>query len=156
MQYRAANNKVKRMMKDAKENWIGSCCNEIDNSLARNNSKKAYQIVKDLTKERHVTTSTIKNKGGEALTEEQDIMNRWTEYCNDLHNQPSGGDQSVLKCPNRPIEDPHPILREEVALAIKSLNEGKSPGVNNIPAELVKTGGEYTIDVMTIMCNRIW
>ena len=43
------NNNIKRCMKKAKENWIGEQCSEIEESLRKNNSKRAYQLVKDLT-----------------------------------------------------------------------------------------------------------
>ena len=36
-------------MKKAKENWIGDQCSEIEDNLRKNNSKRAYQLVKDLT-----------------------------------------------------------------------------------------------------------
>ena len=38
-----------RCMKKAKENWIGERCCEIEENLRKNNSKRAYQLVKDLT-----------------------------------------------------------------------------------------------------------
>ena len=38
-------------MKRAKENWIGEQCSEIEENLRKNNSKRAYQLVKDLTTE---------------------------------------------------------------------------------------------------------
>ena len=37
-----------------------------------------------------------------------------------------------------------------------SLKRGKSAGVDNIPAELVRAGGETMINVLTEICNRIW
>ena len=36
-------------MKKAKQNWIGEQCSEIEEDLRKNNSKRAYQLVKDLT-----------------------------------------------------------------------------------------------------------
>ena len=36
-------------MKKAKENWIGEQCSETEENLRKNNSKRAYQRVKDLT-----------------------------------------------------------------------------------------------------------
>ena len=50
----------------------------------------------------------------------------------------------------------YPILREEVEVAVKSLKKGKSAGVDNIPLEVVKTGGKAMIDVLLIICNKIW
>ena len=47
--YREVNNNIKRSMKKAKENCIGEQCNEIEENLRKNNSKRAYQLVKDLT-----------------------------------------------------------------------------------------------------------
>ena len=46
--YKKVNN-IKRCMKEAKENWIGEQCSEIEGNLSKNNSKRAYQLVKDLT-----------------------------------------------------------------------------------------------------------
>ena len=36
-------------MKKAKENWIVEQCSEIEENLRNNNSKRAYELVKDLT-----------------------------------------------------------------------------------------------------------
>ena len=47
--YKEVNNNIKRCMKKAKENWIGEQCSEIKENLRKNNSKRAYQLVKDLT-----------------------------------------------------------------------------------------------------------
>ena len=46
---RKVNNNIKRCMKKAKENWIGEQCSETEENLKKNNSKRAYQLVKDLT-----------------------------------------------------------------------------------------------------------
>ena len=50
----------------------------------------------------------------------------------------------------------HPILREEVEAAVKSLKKGKSAGVDNIPAELLQQGGEAMVNALIIICNKIW
>ena len=47
--YREVNSNIKRCMKKAKENWIGEQCSETEENLRKNNSKGAYQLVKDLT-----------------------------------------------------------------------------------------------------------
>ena len=39
--------------------------------------------------------------------------------------------------------------------AVKVLKMGKSAGVDNIPAELVQTGGKAMIDILTSICNKI-
>ena len=86
----------------------------------------------------------------------EDILNRWTEYCSELYNHKGNGDPSVLNCTQRDTDDDHPILRSEVEAAVQSLKKGKSAGVDNIPAELVKAVGEDVITALTTICNKIW
>ena len=38
----------------------------------------------------------------------------------------------------------------------QSAEDGKSAGVDNLPAELVQAGGEAMIDILTTFCNKIW
>ena len=51
--YREVNNNTKRCMKKAKENWIGEQFSEMKETLRKNNSKRAYHVVKDLTTVKH-------------------------------------------------------------------------------------------------------
>ena len=136
-------------MKKDKEDWIGAKCEEIETCLNKNNSKRAYQLVKDLTSEKQGRSSTTQEKSGKCLTEEKEIRCRWTEYCSELYNYDSCGDNTVLDCNQPPEEDLQPILREEVEIAVASLKKGNSDGFDNIPAALVQAGGETMIDVLT-------
>ena len=81
-------------MKKAKENWIGEQCSEIEENLRKNNSKRAYQLVKD----DHCET-------GES------------DYCSELYNRKANGDPSVLNCPQTHTQDDHPILCKEMEAA---------------------------------------
>ena len=50
-EYREANGRVQKAVKKAKEDWIGAQCEEIEtylNKKKKKNSKRAYQLVKDL------------------------------------------------------------------------------------------------------------
>ena len=73
-------------MKKAKENWIGEQCSEIEENLRKNNSKRAYQLVKDLTTVKQGKVTTVQDCSGKRLTEEREILNRWTEYCSHKAN----------------------------------------------------------------------
>ena len=79
-EYREANRRIQMAVKKAKEDWIGAQCEEIETCLNKNNSKRAYQLVKDLTSEKQGRSSTIQDKSGKCLTEEKEILSRWTEY----------------------------------------------------------------------------
>ena len=154
-EYREANRRFQKAVKKAKEDWIGAQSEEIEICLNKNNSKRAYQLVKDLTSREEGRSSTIQGKSENCLTEEKEILSRWTEYCSELYSYESCGDNAGLDCSLSP-EDLQPILREEVEIAVASLKKGKSAGVDNIPANLVQAGEETMIDVFTEICNRIW
>ena len=80
------NNNAKRCMNRAKEKWIGEQCSEIEENLRKNNSKRAYQLVKDLTTVKQGKATTVQDRSGKCLTEERQILNRWTKYCSELYN----------------------------------------------------------------------
>ena len=69
--YKEVNNNIKRCMKKAKENWIGEQCSETEENLRKNNSKRAYQLVKDLTTVKQGKASTVQDRSGKRLTEER-------------------------------------------------------------------------------------
>ena len=74
-EYREANRRIQKAVKKAKEDWIGAQCEDIETCLNKNNSKRAYQLVKDLTSEKHGRSSAIQDKSGKSLTEENIAKN---------------------------------------------------------------------------------
>ena len=81
--YKEVNDNIKSCMKKAKENWIGEQCSESEKNMRKNNSKREYQLVKDLTTVKQGKATTVQDRSGKCLTEEQQILNRWTEYCSE-------------------------------------------------------------------------
>ena len=122
--YREANQQVKK--KACKETWIEEQCQGIEENLQKNNSKKAYQLVKELTSSKQGRTTTIQDKAGKCLTEEQEILKRWTEYCFELNTHTTRGDPKVLDVPSPINNDNYPILQEEAEAAVKSPKKGRS------------------------------
>ena len=100
--------------------------------------------------------TTVQDRSGKCLTEERQILNRWTECWSELYNHKANGDPSVLNCPQTHTEDDDPILRKQVEAAVQSLKKRKSAWVDNIPGELVQADGEDIITAVTTICNKIW
>ena len=67
------------MHEKAEEIWIGEQCNKIEENLRKNNSNRAYQLVKDLTTVKQGKATTVKDRSGKCPGEERQILNRWTE-----------------------------------------------------------------------------
>ena len=107
--YREANKRIQKAVKKTKEGCIG-IQSEIKTCLNKNNNKRAYQLVKDQTSGKQGRSTTTKDKSWKCLTEEQEIIHRWTEYCSELYNHESYGDTAVLDCNQFLEEDLQPIL----------------------------------------------
>ena len=69
-EFREANRRIQKAMKKAIEDWIGAQYEEIETCLNKSNSKRAYQLVKDLISEKQSRSSAIQDKSGKCLTEE--------------------------------------------------------------------------------------
>ena len=102
--------------------------------------------------------AVIEDSDVNILTESTAVLNRWTEYCSGLYNYEPHPDKSLLQSNQTPTQELEslPVLREEVEEAVRSLKAGKSPGVHNIPSELLKIGAEATTTVLTAICQKIW
>ena len=87
------------------------------------------------------------------LTEDDDIKKRWAQYCEQLYKK-DPTDQELTAQTSNHLEPPP--LRSEVETALKDMANGKSPGIDDIPAELWKSSGETGIDLLWILCKKIW
>ena len=112
--------------------------------------------MKDLTIVKQGKATTVQDRSGKWLTEERQILKRWTEYCSELYNRKANGDPPVLHCPLKHTQDDHLILRKEIGAAIQSLKKGKSAGVDKIRAELVQASGLDVITALMTICSKIW
>ena len=50
------------MHEKAQENWIGEQCSETEENLRKNNSKRAYELVKDLTTVKRGKATTVQDR----------------------------------------------------------------------------------------------
>ena len=158
--YRASNKDVRKEVNKAKENWIQHKCNHIESSLRTNNTKAAYDTVKELTQQKMSQQTCIEDANGTLLSEKPDILKRWHEYCSELYNYQISAEREVLqelkdRTADQTEDDPE-ILECEVEAALKALKHGKSPGIDNIPAELLAYGGESVVKAYTRICNRVF
>ncbi len=155
--YREANVKVNKEIKLAKESWINKQCQEIENCNRQNNTKAAFDLVKKLTTEWKPKCYVVEDNNGKLLTNADDVTERWRQYCEELYNHQADVSDNTLIDIERTVstkeEEEPPIVREEIEQAVKKLKCNKSPGTDNIPAELLKAGGDHMIDVLLKICN---
>ena len=70
----------------------------------------AFQLIKHITKQKQAKVNGIQDKNGNCLTEEEEISNRWMEYCFYLYNYQSNAHSSVFSAWESTNDDNIPIL----------------------------------------------
>ena len=120
------------------------------------NTKKPYQIVNELTTKKDTIIVNVHDKDGKCITDKTEVLKRWTEYCSELYTHNAEGDISVLTVNEPSNRDNFPIFECEVEAAIQALKMGKSAGIDNITAEIIKSGGHIVIKILLDICNKIW
>ena len=118
------------------------------------NPKEASKIIKEITRTWKPQTEVINSKSGTTLTETEAILKRWADYCEELYKEQQPQDQP-WKPTREESPEPEPT-REEVTIALKQLKNGKSSGVDDIPAELWKMSGKEGVTLIWKLCIAIW
>ncbi|GFN94669.1 craniofacial development protein 2-like [Plakobranchus ocellatus] len=85
--YKDLNRNINIKCKAAKEEWINQQCQEIEQKL-NVDSKFMHAKIKDVSGKKIKCSSPgcIKSKDGTMLMEKNEILNRWSEYVEDLFN----------------------------------------------------------------------
>ena len=128
---------------------------ETEETLRKNNSKRAYQLAKDLTTEKEEKATTVQDRSGNCITEERQIPNRCIEYCSELYNHKANGDPSVLYWPPTHWGWPtHPSQKSE---GCSTITEGREVSWScQHPSIAGSSGGEDVITALMTICNKIW
>ena len=97
----------------------------------------------------------IKNENEELLFDSNSI-NRWKNYFNQLLNVVKGNDMGEIQIQTAEPLIPEPTLLE-VEVAIEKLKKKyKSPGIDQIPAELIQDGGNSLLTEIYKLVLAIW
>jgi hypothetical protein len=82
----------------------------------------------------------VQEEKGDPLADSHNILNRWKNYFSQLFNVHNVSDVRQIEVHTREQLVPSPS-RLEVETAIAKFKKYKSPGSDQIPAELIQGGG---------------
>jgi hypothetical protein len=97
----------------------------------------------------------VKDENGNFLADSHNILNRWKNYFSQLLNVHSVSDvrQTELHTAE-PLVPGVTLLKVEIATA--KLKKYKSPGSDQIAAELIQAGGEILLSAIHKLINSVW
>jgi len=114
-----------------------------------------YRGINDFKKGYQPRTIIVKDKKGELVADPHSIMARWRNYFFHLLNVLEDNDVRQAE-----IHTVEPLVPEpsafEVELAIGKLKNHKPPGIDQIPAELIKAGGRTICSAIHKLIISIW
>ena len=119
---------------------------ELQRAADRNDMKGFYSGLKEVWGPKEKRPVQMKSTDGmETFSDSKRVVARWSEHFQKLLNVPGGIDHEALdNIPQRITKtslDEIPTMYE-MARAIAGLKDGKAPGVDGIPAEVWKHGGD--------------
>ena len=154
--YRLMSSEVQRKSRRDRNDYIKKVCQELEEHSGNNSSRELYQCVNKLTNSSTSRLAIIKDKDGKVLTEDEDIKNRWKSYCEDLYSSQEVSDEEHVASLTDSSEKEPEILLSEVKQAINRLKNQKSPGLDDIPSELLKEADDSIVIAIHKLCNQVW
>jgi hypothetical protein len=96
----------------------------------------------------------VKDENGDLLADSRNILNRWKNNLPQLLNVQNVSDVRQIEVHTAEPLVPGPS-RLEVEIAIAKLKKYKSPGSDEIPAELIQAGGDILLSAIHKLINSI-
>jgi hypothetical protein len=127
--------------------------NEFETSNKNKNLRDLYRGINKFKKGYQTLMNIIKDENGNLLADPQNVLNRWKDFFNRVLKV-----HGVHSVRQKNIQMAEPLVLEcslvEVEIAIGKLKSFKSPGTDQIPAELIKAGGETLCsEIHRLICS---
>ena len=116
-------------------------------------SRDTLELIKGMTQKTKGRMACIKDETEKTLTESTEVLESWKRYSKNIYCDPATRSSTDV------LQEDHDtkieFSRSEVEQVIKSLKDGKSPGCDNISAEMIKASGEEGVKIYYHLCVRI-
>ena len=102
---------------------------------SKDDSRRMFQVVKDLQKRKVKKRIVVDGEDGKT-TDEKEQIRLVTAFFNDMFNKEDEEKINHIE----PEKMNTPFTKEEISKAVKSLKNGKSAGIDDFKAEMIKYG----------------
>jgi hypothetical protein len=152
-----------KICKNKKRTYMVNRIKNIEENIKDKQIMSAYKEVGALKAGFQPHTDLCRGTNSEILSKEEEIKTRWKTYFQDLLITTATADNSnPLEAMNANQADTEEELEEEppdildIEMAIESMHNNKSPGIDNFPLELCKKGGGLLLNKIHSLIKGIW
>jgi len=146
---------VSRHFRDKKKAYLRAKIEELETNSKIKNIRDLCKGINDFKKGYQPRCNIVKDEKGDLVADSHSMVARWRKYFSQLFNV-----HGVKDVGQAEIHTAQPLVPEpsasEVELAIDKLKSNKSPGIDQIPAELIKAGGRTICLEIHKLITSIW
>ena len=144
-----------------KRRWTEEIAEEAENAAKQRHMKTLYTLTKVLSNERPRQSAAVMDKNGKIINDKEGIKpnDGWVHFSEgpSRENPSNPVMEMEIELPDEIEEiDTSEPSRDEVRKAIGNLKNGKAPGIDNIPAELLKADIDYATTKVKEIIDIVW
>ena len=157
--YRQLNKEIRSRLKNERQAYWNNVAQELEDAAHRREYRYLYTTLRRLGGNIKRTSDNIRNIDGTFVRSDNERLNRWKEYFQNLYNHPTPegnpADPPYLQGAAQSINDEEPSIAE-IASAIKQLKSGKAAGPDEVVAEALKAGDKPLLNRLHSLLRMIW
>jgi hypothetical protein len=143
-----------RHFRNKKREYLKDKINDLATNSKNKNIRDVYRGINGFKRGYQPRSNLVKDENGGLLADSHNILNRWKNYFSQLLNMHNVSDVGQIDVHTAEPLVPGPS-RLEVEIAIGKLKKYKSPGSDQIPAELIQAGGEILLSQIHKLINSV-
>jgi len=147
--------KFSRHFRNIKKEYMRAKIEELETDSKIQNIRDLYRGINDFKKGYQPRCNIVKDEKGDLVADSHSVVARWRNYFSQLFNVHGVKDvgQAEIHTAEPLVPDPS---ASEFELAIGKLKSHKSPGIDQIPAELIKVWGRTLCLEIHKLITSIW
>jgi hypothetical protein len=144
-----------RNFRNKKKEYLKAKINELETNSKNKNIRHLYRGINDFKRGYQPRTNVVKDDKGDLVADSHSILARWRNHFSQLLNIHRVNDirQTEVYTAEPLVPEPSAF---EVEMAIEKLKRHKSPGIDQIPAELIKARGRIIRSEIHKLIISIW
>jgi hypothetical protein len=144
-----------RYFRNKKRKYLKDKINELATNSKNKNIRDLDRGINEFKGGYQQRNNLVNDENCDLLADSHNILNRWKNYFSQLLNVHNVCDVRQIEVHMAEQLVPGPSLLE-VEIAIAKLKKYKSPGSDQIPAELIQAAGEMLLSAIHKLINSIW